>query len=142
MAMTSFSSAIFNEFIRPYYRKLTPLLHEHGVKMIVDSDGDICQLANWFEDCGVDGFLPLQRQTGTDIAALRQVHSRPIYIGAFDKMTMHCGEAAMRAEFERLLPVARRGGPIISCGPQAPPEVSPHDYRFYLKLFNEYARRA
>jgi hypothetical protein len=46
----------------------------------------------------------------------------------------------MRAEFERLMPVARQGGFIISCDHQTPPGVSLQDYRLYLKLFNEYAR--
>ncbi len=134
------SEDIFNEFIRPYYQQVTPLLREHGIKIIVDSDGDIYKLTDWFEGCGVDGFLPLERQAGTDIAQLRRNHPRQIYIGAFDKMTMHRGEAAMRAEFERLMPVARQGGFIISCDHQTPPGVSLQDYRLYLKLFNEYAR--
>lgn len=134
------SEDIFNEFIRPCYLKITPLLQEHGIKVIVDSDGEISKLANWFEGCGVDGFLPLERQAGTDIAQLRRAHPRHIYIGAFNKMTMSCGEATMRTEFERLMPVARQGGFIISCDHQTPPEVSLQDYRLYLKLFNEYAR--
>ncbi len=134
------SEDIFNEFIRPYYQQVTPLLREHGIKIIVDSDGDIFKLTDWFEGCGVDGFLPLERQAGTDIAQLRQNHPRQIYIGAFDKMTMNRGEAAMRTEFERLMPVARPGGFIISCDHQTPPGVSLQDYRLYLKLFNEYAR--
>lgn len=62
-------------------------------------------------------------------------------MGAFDKMTMNRGEAAMRAEFERLMPVARQGGFIISCDHQTPPGVSLDDYRLYVKLFNEYARK-
>ena len=134
------SKDIFNEFISPYYRQITPLLQEHGIKVIVDSDGEIHKLADWFENCGVDGFLPLERQAGTNITELRRTHPRHIYIGAFDKMTMNCGEAAIRAEFERLMPVARQGGLIISCDHQTPPAVSLQDYRLYLKLFNEYAR--
>jgi len=134
------SEDIFNEFIRPYYLKITPMLREHDVKIIVDSDGDIYKLSEWFENCGIDGFLPLERQAGTDIAKLRMAHSDHIYIGAFDKMTMNRGETAMRTEFERLMPVARQGGFIIACDHQTPPEVSLSDYRLYLKLFNEYAR--
>ncbi len=49
------------------------------------------------------------------------------------------GEAAMRAEFERLLPVARKGGFIPSVDHQTPPGVSLADYRLYLSLFREYA---
>lgn len=135
------SEDVFAEFIRPYYQKITPVLRERSVKMLVDSDGDIHRLSGWFEDCGVDGFVPLERQAGTDVALLRKEHPQYIYMGAFDKMTMNRGEAAMRAEFERLMPVARQGGFIISCDHQTPPGVSLDDYRLYVKLFNEYARQ-
>ena len=55
---------------------------------------------------------------------------------------MSKGEAAMRAEFERLLPVAAQGGFIISCDHQTPPEVSYEDYKLYVALFREYGAEA
>ena len=64
------------------------------------------------------------------------------FIGHFDKMTMSQGERAMRAEFERLVPTAARGGFLISCDHQTPPGVSLADYRLYLALFREYAAEA
>lgn len=64
------------------------------------------------------------------------------FIGHFDKMTMNRGEAAMRGEFERLLPTAAKGGFIISVDHQTPPGVSLQDYQLYLKLFREYAQVA
>ena len=63
------------------------------------------------------------------------------FIGHFDKMAMNRGEAALRAEFERLMPEAKRGGFLISCDHQTPPGVSLEDYRLYLRLFHEYAIR-
>jgi len=51
---------------------------------------------------------------------------------------MHLGEAAMRAEFERLLPLMRTGGFLPSVDHQTPPAVSISDYRLYLRLLNEY----
>lgn len=135
------SENIFHEFIRPYYLQLTTWLREKGIRIIVDSDGDITQLAKWFDSCSIDGFLPLERQAGTDVAQLRANHPKFCFIGAFDKMTMNRGETAMRAEFERLLPTARQGGFIISCDHQTPPAVSLTDYQLYLKLFREYAAK-
>ena len=133
------SQAQFDEFIKPYYLKLAARLRERGTKIIVDSDGDIEKLCNWYDGV-VDGFLPLERQAGTDIGKLRAEHPGQIYIGAFDKTVMHLGEEALRREFERLLPVARKGGFIMSCDHQTPPGVSLNDYRLYLKLFREYAQ--
>ena len=53
-------------------------------------------------------------------------------------MVMNRGEAAMRAEFERLVPLMRAGGFIPSVDHQTPPGVSLKDYRTYLGLFAEY----
>ena len=55
-----------------------------------------------------------------------------------DKMTMNRGEQAMRAEFERLLPMMRAGGFIPSVDHQTPPGVSLDQYRSYLRLLDEY----
>lgn len=136
------SKELFDEFMKPYYQMVIPKLKERGVKVIIDSDGDISVPNSWFEAAGLEGILPLERQAGVDIARLRKDHPRQIYIGAYDKMVMNRGEAAMRKEFERLLPVAVKGGFVISCDHQTPPGVSFDDYKIYLRLFREYAEKA
>jgi len=77
-----------------------------------------------------------------DIVKVRAEHPRMRFIGHFDKMTMNQGETAMRAEFERLLPTAAKGGFLISCDHQTPPGVSYQQYQLYLSLFREYASQA
>ena len=134
------SKDLFDEFMLPYYRQLVPELHKRGILAIIDSDGDITESVPWFEEAGLDGILPLERQSGVDLAVIRDRHPRMRFIGHFDKMIMHHGEAALRAEFERLMPVARQGGFIISVDHQTPPGVSLEDYRLYLRLFQEYAQ--
>ncbi len=136
------SEGLFDEFVLPYYARVIPRLREWGVLSIIDSDGDITSAAPWFERAGLDGVLPLERQAGVDVAVLRESHPRMRWIGCFDKMTMTRGEGAMRAEFERLLPVAARGGLIVSCDHQTPPGVSYDEYRLYLRLFRKYAEEA
>ena len=136
------SKELFDEFMKPYYQMVIPKLKERGIKVIIDSDGDISVPNSWFEEAGLEGILPLERQAGVDIAQLRKDHPHQIYIGAYDKMVMNNGEAAMRKEFERLIPVAAKGGFIISCDHQTPPGVSFDDYKLYLSLFREYAEKA
>ncbi len=136
------SKELFDEFMKPYYQMVIPKLKERGIKVIIDSDGDISVPNSWFEDAGIEGILPLERQAGVDIAKLRNDHPKHLYIGAYDKMVMNKGEDAIRAEFERLLPTAKKGGFLISCDHQTPPGVSLEQYRTYLKLFNEYALKA
>lgn len=136
------SRELFDEFMKPYYQRVLPALKSRGIVTIIDSDGDVTVPAHWFEDAGLEGILPLERQAGVDMARLRREHSRMRFIGHFDKMTMNKGEAVMRAEFERLLPVAAAGGFFIACDHQTPPGVSYDDYRLYVELFKEYADEA
>jgi hypothetical protein len=59
-------------------------------------------------------------------------------VGHYNKMVMPYGEKAMRAEFERLLPLMKSGGFIPSVDHQTPPGVSLENYRVYLRLLQEY----
>lgn len=136
------SKELYDEFMHPYYSRVLPALKKRGIRSIIDSDGDVSVPAHWFEASGLEGILPLERQAGVDIAELRKDHPAMLFIGHFDKMTMNKGEAAMRAEFERLLPVAAKGGFLISCDHQTPPGVSLDNFNIYLKLFREYADKA
>ena len=132
------SKKTFDQFVAPYYRQLLPRLLARGIMPFIDTDGDITLLVPWFEELGVDGFLPLERQAGVDGMRLRQQYPRLRMVGHFDKMTMTRGEAAMRAEFERLVPLMKTGGFIPSVDHQTPPGVSLEEYRTYLRLLAEY----
>jgi hypothetical protein len=132
------SQATFDEFLAPYYRRLMALLDENNIRLIVDTDGDVTLLVPWLASVGVHGVLPLERQAGVDGLKLRQQFPELRMVGHFNKLVMHCGEAAMRAEFERLAPLMKGGGFIPSVDHQTPPGVSIEQYRLFLKLLNEY----
>jgi uroporphyrinogen-III decarboxylase len=120
---------------------LVPCLQEREIPLFVDTDGDVTLLIPWLEDLGVTGVLPLERQSGVDGSRLREQFPSLRMIGHFNKLVMNQGEAAIRAEFERLLPLMKRGGFIPSVDHQTPPEVSLEQYRLYLRLLAEYTTR-
>ncbi|MBN1670191.1 MAG: hypothetical protein JXR37_04120 [Kiritimatiellae bacterium] len=136
------SKELFDAFMAPYYRRISARLKGCETSVIVDSDGDVTEPAAWFRDVGVDGMLPLEKQAGVDIAALRRTYPGMCFMGHFDKMCMDKGDGALRREFERLLPTARRGGFVISVDHQTPPGVSLADYRTYVGLLKDYAAKA
>jgi uroporphyrinogen-III decarboxylase len=136
------SQKSFDAFLTPYYQRVVPALRRRGIRVVVDSDGDVTRCAPWFAAAGVEGMLPLERQAGVDIDVLQRNHPDMLFVGHFDKMSMQKGEDAMRAEFERLLPAMRRGRFIPSVDHQTPPGVSLAQYHIYLHLLGEYARRA
>jgi uroporphyrinogen-III decarboxylase len=136
------SKALFDEFMAPFYRKITPIMRQRGTVILVDTDGNITEPASWFLEVGCDGLLPLERMAGVDVSELRRRHPRIRLLGAFDKTVMHLGEVRMRQEFERLLPVMKQGGFIPSVDHQTPPGVSLEDYRLFMRLLKEYCRLA
>ena len=135
------SQQVFEEFLAPYYRRLIAALEELNIPLIVDTDGEVTQLAPWLQSAGVAGVLPLERQAGVDGLKLRQQFPTLQMVGHFNKLTMDRGEAAMQAEFERLGPLMKSGGFIPSVDHQTPPAVSMEQYRLYLRLLEEYTGR-
>jgi hypothetical protein len=132
------SQQVFEEFLAPYYRRLIAALNELNIPLIVDTDGDVTQLVPWLQAVGVAGVLPLERQAGVDALKLREQFPTLRMVGHFNKLTMDRGEAAMRAEFERIAPLMKRGGFIPSVDHQTPPAVSMEQYRLYLRLLDDY----
>lgn len=128
----------FKEFLVPYYKPLLARIKEMNALTIVDTDGDVTLMVPWLEGVGVEGVLPLERQAGVDGMKLRNQFSNFALVGHYDKMVMPHGEAAMRREFERLVPLMKTGGFIPSVDHQTPPGVSLDQYRIYLRLLHEY----
>ena len=135
------SEALFDAFLLPYYDEQIPAIKARSTKVFIDSDGDISEPLSWFHRAGIEGILPLERQAGVDLLKLREQFPEFLFIGHYDKMVMNRGEAAMRAEFERILPVMRQGGFIASVDHQTPPGVSLEQYGIYLRLLREYAEK-
>jgi len=132
----------FREFLTPYYHRVVPFIKKHGVKVLADSDGNITPMIPWMIEAGLEGVYPLERQSGVDVAGIRRDYPAFLMLGGYDKMVMCRGGAAMRAEFERLLPVMRSGGFIPSVDHQTPPGVSLENYRVYVNLLKEYCAQA
>jgi len=134
------SRALMDEFLSPYYEKMLARAKEMDMLTIVDTDGDVTLLVPWLMDNGVEGVLPLERQAGVDGLALRKQFPELRMVGHYNKMVMKHGEQAMRAEFERLVPIMKTGGFLPSVDHQTPPGVSLENYRIYLRLLSEYTR--
>jgi hypothetical protein len=131
----------FDEFMKPYYLELVAFAKECGIrKVFVDTDGNFYQLVPWFHDeCGVDGFVPVERQAGMDLVKLRKEYPRLNLIGGFDKMKMSGDEDILRSEFDHALPGLKTGGIILCTDHQTPPQVSLVGYKRYVNLLKEYA---
>jgi uroporphyrinogen-III decarboxylase len=119
------SKDLFEAFLTPYYQQVCPVLQDRGILPIIDSDGDVTAAIPWFAEAGLRGVLPLERQAGVDVVQLCRDFPEMCFIGGFNKICMNQGEAAIRAEFERLLPAASQGRLLISCDHQTPARFQP-----------------
>jgi hypothetical protein len=131
---------LFEQFVAPYYHRLLARVKEMDaqIKVIVDTDGDVTMMVPCLSRAGIGGLLPLELQAGVDGMKLREQFPDFALVGHYDKMVMPAGEAAMRAEFERLVPIMKGGGFIPSVDHQTPPGVSLDQYRIYRRLLDEY----
>ena len=136
------SKACYDEFVKPYYQQIIPLIKSHKTHVLIDTDGDVEPLIPWFAEAGIEGVLPLERQAGVDVNRIRQHYPAWLMVGGYDKTVMHKGEEAMRNEFERILPAMRSGRYIPAVDHQTPPDVSLENYRIYVSLLREYAAKA
>ena len=134
------SKDLYDEFMAPFYAQIIPLIKQHGTKVLIDTDGDVEPLIPWFSASGIEGVLPLERQAGVDVNRIRENYPEWIMVGGYDKTVMHLGEAAMRAEFERILPAIKSGRYIPSVDHQTPPDVSLENYKTYVRLLKEFTK--
>ena len=110
------------------------------VRVFTDTDGFVEPLIPWFLEGGIEGILPLERMAGVDVNRIRQNYPDLFMVGGYDKTVMHKGEAAMRAEFERILPAIRSGAYLPGVDHQTPPDVSMENYAIFVRLLKEYAQ--
>ena len=136
------SKECFDTFLAPFYKKVIPVIHEYGIPVFIDSDGDITSAVDWYASVGADGMFPLERNAGVDVSLYLDKQPQMAFLGHFDKLCMKHGKKAMRNEFERLLPSMQSGKLIPSVDHQTPPDVSIENYREYVKLLYEYAEKA
>ena len=128
--------AQFERYLLPHYRRLTELLHRHGVDLIwVDCDGKIDQLVPLWMEAGVNCMMPVEVGTwGADPIAFRKEYGKELLLmGGFDKHILRSGKHDIEAEVRRLTPLVEQGGYIGFCDHRVPPDVPLENYLHYLK---------
>lgn len=137
------SPTTFDEFIVPYYQRVTNFLRAHGVDIIcVDTDGDCWKLIPGFLKAGVTGLYPFEVQAGMDIVAVRKQYPTLLLQGGLDKFKVAQCKEAIDAELEAKLPaMLSQGGYIPFLDHLVQPEVSWENFRYYRERLKEYIER-
>lgn len=126
----------FRRFLLPHYRRITDLLHRHGVDIVfLDCDGNIEKLAPLWLEVGINTMFPFEVGTWkADPIAYRKKYGKELrMIGGFDKNILMSSKAAIAAEVRRLAPLVEEGGFIPHCDHLVPPYVPYENYLYYLQ---------
>ena len=130
---------MFDRWIVPRYKRITDLLHKHGVDVAwMDCDGNIMPIVDRFLAGGINCMFPMEVAAGSDPAAIREKFGRRAVLhGGVDKMALLKGPKAIERELLRLKPVADEGGFIPHLDHKCPANVTLENYKFYLRLKRE-----
>jgi uroporphyrinogen decarboxylase len=126
----------FKQYLVPHYRRITDLLHRHGVDVIwVDCDGQIDLLIPLWLDAGVNCMFPVEVGTwGADPVRYRQEYGQNLLMmGGFDKRILTGPKEGIEAEVHRLTALVEQGGFVGFCDHLVPPDVPLDNYMFYLE---------
>jgi len=128
------SPRMFCEFMLEPYKRLTSLLRDHGVDIImVDTDGDCRKLVPLFLEGGVTGLYPFEVQSRMDVADVRRQYPRLCMQGGIDKKALAAGKDAIDRELEARVPVVLTGGYIPHVDHGVPPDVSWENFCYYRR---------
>jgi uroporphyrinogen decarboxylase len=136
------SPATYRAFCLGPLKRVTALLHRHGVHhIIVDSDGNNDALVPLWLEAGITGLRFFEVAAGCDAVAARRQYGQDLIIqGAIDKRALAQGPAAIQREVLSKVPwLCQQGGYFPVVDHLVPPDVSLENYRCYARLLRAVA---
>jgi len=131
------SPATIQEFMVPYYQRLTGFLKENGVKVIfVDTDGDCFDIIHLFIEGGVTGMYPIEVSCGMDLVKVRRTFPKLQLMGGIPKLEIRHGQNRIDEILEPVCEVLRYGGYIPFGDHLIPPEVHWKEFKYYREKLN------
>jgi len=132
----------FKEMMVPQYKRITGLLREHGVDVILlDCDGNLDALIPLWLEGGVNGLYPLEVAAGMDPVRLQKEYGRELLLcGGIDKRVLARDGKAIEQEVLSKVPyLVEHGGWVTSIDHAVPPDVPYENYCYYLELTKKIA---
>jgi uroporphyrinogen decarboxylase len=131
------SPATYREFCFGPLKRVTDLLHQHGVHtIIIDSDGNNDVMIPLWLDAGVTGLRFFEVAADCDAVAARRRYGKGLIIqGAIDKRALAQGKEAIDREVLSKVPwLCMQGGYFPVVDHLVPPDISLENYTYYSKL--------
>lgn len=114
---TLISPEMFEEFVFPYFKKLTDLGHEFGKHVILHSCGSIYKVIPRILELGVNALHPLQAlATNMDAETLTQFKGKLTFFGGIDTQDLLMNASPVQIK-EEVLRIQRILGPRLIVSP-------------------------
>lgn len=85
---TLFSPAFLRQEFFPRLKRLVDAWHDHGIKVIYHSDGDLWEVLDDFVAAGVDGINPLEPLCRMDVCEVKKAYPDWILMGGMDATSL------------------------------------------------------
>ncbi len=136
------SPALFREFIMEPLKRVTKVLNEYGIKIImVDSDGNLDELIPLWLEANVNLVYPLEVAAGCDALKYREQYGKRLLLfGNIDKRALREGCTKKDIEREVLSKVpelVKQGGYSPFVDHSVPPDVPFENFKYYIDLVHE-----
>lgn len=123
----------FNLFLAPHYKRIRSFADAHNIPiLLVDSDGNTDQLAEWMYACGVNAIYPFESLAGCNPSEVRKRLPSLAGIGGLNKDSMSRGKAQMDEELEKAAKLIRLGRFIPGPDHMVLSNVKFENYRYFM----------
>jgi hypothetical protein len=112
---TLFSPDFLRQEFFPRLKRLVDAWHEHGVKVIYHSDGDLWEVLDDFVAAGIDGLNPLEPLCYMDICEVKKAYPNWVLMGGIDATSLlaYGNPEEVRRAVQRAIDDAAPGGGLI-----------------------------
>jgi uroporphyrinogen decarboxylase len=131
---------MFARKIGPHYKRITDLLHAHGVQLVsLDCDGKIDALVPIWLENGVNVMFPIEVGTwNANLRPWREKYGRELRgVGGMDKKVFAQDHAAIDVEVERLRPLVELGGYIPCPDHRIPLDAKWENVQYYCERMRQ-----
>lgn len=136
------SPAYLRKEFFPRLRRLVDAWHEHGVKVIFHSEGNIKKVMDDLIACEVDGINPLEPENISLEYARRHYPKLVLWGGIDDKQLLPFGSIDQVEEaVKKAIDACSAGGLILGSSGEIHPEVKPQNAIALFKAAKRYSRR-
>jgi len=110
---TYISPSLHEDLVVPCYKRIARLLHEHGIKFLLHSDGYTAPYFPGFISAGIDGIETIEEVAGMDLKALKACYGdRLALMGPMDcsRLLSYGSPSEVEAAVEALIEIGAPGG--------------------------------